>query len=290
MFGTGTDTDQATGLRRRQVQPPPRVIAISGGKGGVGKTLVAVNLAVALARAGNDTMLMDADLGLANVDVALGLQSQGDLSDVLSGARSLSDVVVEGPSGLKVVPAASGVTAMVGLDAAAHAGLVNAFGSYDAPLDYLLVDTAAGISEDVLAYACAAQEVLVVLTDEPASLTDAYALIKVLSRERGIERFRVVANMVRNGDHGRALFRKLSAVSERFLDTTLHYVGAVPLDGGVRRAIQDQRSVLDAAPESPAATAFRRLADAVEQWPAPTGPSGDLEFFVERVLAAARTH
>ena len=288
MFGTTATADQASGLRRMQAASPPKVIAITGGKGGVGKTMVSVNLGVALARQGLRTLLLDADLGLANFDVALGLQPEGDLSDILAGRRELADVILEGPFGLRVVPAASGVSRMVGLDANEHAGLINAFGELDDPIDYLLVDTAAGISDDVVAFAKAAQEVLVVLCDEPASLTDAYALIKVLSREQDVVRFHVVSNMVRNADHGRTLFRKLAAVSERFLDVVLHYAGAVPLDEGLRKAIQRQQSVLEAFPEAPASSAFRRLVDYVEKWPPPTGPRGDLEFFVERVLAASQ--
>lgn len=289
MFGTTGATDQASGLRRMQAMAPPKVIAITGGKGGVGKTMVSANLGVALAREGRRTLLMDADLGLANVDVALGLQPKGDLSDILSGRLGLEEVILDGPFGLRVVPAASGVSRMTGLAANEHAGLINAFGELDEPVDYLLVDTAAGISEDVTAFARAAQEVLVVLCDEPASLTDAYALIKVLSREQDVVRFHIVSNLVRNADHGRALFRKLSAVSEKFLDVVLHYAGAIPLDEGVRKAIQRQQSVLEAFPEAPAASAFRRLVDYVEKWPTPSGPRGDLEFFVERVLAASQT-
>lgn len=279
--------DQAHGLRGLHGARPVRVIAITGGKGGVGKTNVAVNLGVALARRGQRTMLLDSDLGLANVDVLLGLQPCQTMEQVLAGECELKDVIVEGPGGLRVVPAASGVVGMANLPPSALGGLINAFGHLSGDLDVLLVDTAAGVSEGVMSFARAAQELLVVVCDEPASLADAYALIKLLSRQHGVSRFRVLANMVRCSRDGRELFTKLLAQCDQHLDVVLEFAGVVPFDQYLRKAVQRCQPVVDAFPQSPAAFALRQLAEQVECWPRACGASGRLEFFFERMLKAA---
>jgi flagellar biosynthesis protein FlhG len=263
---------------------PVRVIAISSGKGGVGKTNVSVNLAVSLAALGSATLLLDADLGLANCDVMLGLTPKFTLADVMAGRCELADTILEGPRGLAVVPAASGKRHMAELTPAEHVGLIRAFSALDRPLDTLLVDTAAGINDAVLTFCQAAQDVVVVVCDEPASITDAYALIKVMSKERGVTRVQVLANQTRNPTEGRQLFEKLSRVCDRFLDVTLVYLGAVPHDDWLRRAVQKQVPVVEAYPGSPSAQAFREIASRIHRWAAPDGPRGHVEFFVERML------
>ena len=263
---------------------PVQVIAVTGGKGGVGKTSVSVNLATGLATAGKRVVLLDGDLGLANVDVLLGLSPRYTLAHVLAGERSLDEILVKAPQGFQIVPAASGAADLASLDANAHLGLVQAFSSLSSRIDTLVIDTAAGIAPAVLQFSQAAQHVLVVLCDEPASLTDAYALIKVLSRNHGVGRFRVLANMTRTPGEGQALFRKLERVAGRFLDVNLEYTGEIPEDDFVKRAIRAQRPVLDAFPSSPAGRAFRKLATVAENWPVPAGPRGNLEFFVERLV------
>jgi flagellar biosynthesis protein FlhG len=268
-----------TGLTR-----PVQVIAVTGGKGGVGKTSVAVNLAAALSAAGRSVVLLDGDLGLANVDVFLGVSPRYTLAHVLSGERTLDEILLPTPQGFTVVPAASGITQLANLEAARHLGLVQAFSALAARLDVMIVDTAAGISHGVTQFSQAAQQVLVVICDEPASLTDAYALVKVLSRNHGVGRFRVLANMVREPGCGQDLFDHFERVTGRFLDVVLDFVGEIPDDECMRRAIRSQRPVLTAYPASPAARAFRRLAEVAETWPVPPGPRGNLEFFVERLV------
>ena len=263
---------------------PVRVIAVTGGKGGVGKTSVAVNLATGLAAAGRRVVLLDGDLGLANVDVLLGLSPRYTLAHVLCGERTLDEILVSSPQGFKIVPAASGAADLASMAGAGHLTLVQAFSSLATRLDVLIVDTAAGIAPGVLQFSQAAQHVLVVVTDEPASLTDAYALIKVLSRDHGVSRFRVVSNMSRAVGEGETLFKKLAKVTGRFLDVLLEYAGEIPDDEHVRRAIRAQRPVLDAHPASPAGRAFKKLAAAADTWPVPAGPRGNLEFFVERLV------
>jgi flagellar biosynthesis protein FlhG len=230
------------------------------------------------------TMLLDGDLGLANVDVLLGLTPRCTLEHVLSGERRLEEVILETSSGVRVVPAASGVARMAALSATEQAAIVRAFGSLPGALDVLIVDTAAGINESVLQFCQSAQQVLVVLRDEPTSLTDTYALIKVLSRNHGVRHFRVLANMTRHVGQGDSVFRRLQRVTDRYLEVALDFVGEIPEDGALQKAVQAQRPVLEAFPLSPAAQAFNRLASVARRWPMPEGPSGRLEFFLERML------
>ena len=278
--------DQADGLRRIVDAKPVKVIAVSSGKGGVGKTNVSVNLAVGLAKLGREVMLMDADLGLANVDVLLGLSPSYDLSHVINGERSLEEVVVRGPANLKIIPASSGVSKMANLNTMEQAGLIQAFSELGYALDVLVVDTGAGISGNVVSFCSAAQEVIVVVCDEPASITDAYAFIKVMSREHGIDRFQVLANMAHTVSEGREMFHKLSTATDRFLDVTLTFMGSIPYDPQLRKAVQHQQALVEAFPKSPAAQALGRLAKQVDAWPASTRSGGQLEFFIERLVHA----
>ena len=263
---------------------PVQVIAVTGGKGGVGKTTVAVNLAASLASRGKQVMLLDGDLGLANVDVFLGLTPRLTLADVLAGTCTLEEVIIEAPQGFKIVPAASGIAQLAELDTMTHLGLVRAFGDLSARLDTLVVDTAAGISGSVLQFSQAAQQVLVVLCDEPASLTDAYALIKLLSRDHGVRKFRVVVNQSRGKGLGQSLFQRFERVAMRFLEVELDYVGEIPEDAFLRRAIREQRPVVTAYPSCPASIALKTLALRADMWPVAEGPRGNVEFFVERLI------
>jgi flagellar biosynthesis protein FlhG len=264
---------------------PVQVIAITGGKGGVGKTNVSINLGCALAKAGRRTALLDADFGLANVDVLLGLKVGNTIEQVLDGEASLHDVMLQGPYGLKIIPASSGVRRLTRLDNFHHAGLIRAFSELASQLDVLLIDTAAGISDSVVSFVAAAQEVLLVVCDEPSSITDAYAMIKVLSRDYGKQRIRILANMVAGATEGRALFDKMQSVCDRFLDVSLLFAGTVPFDEAVRNAVRQQNTLLDSAPSSPAARALLRLAADIEKWPAAKHSQGHLEFFVEQLLS-----
>lgn len=280
--------DQAAGLRRRGTARPVKVLTVTGGKGGVGKTNIAANLAITLAQFGRRVMLLDADLGLANVDVLLGLQPRYTLADVLRGERALADVIVTGPGGVRVVPGASGLAELADLGTAGQAGLINAFSELTEDLDLLVVDTAAGISGSVLRFCAAASDVLVVVCDEPTSITDAYALIKVLSTEHGVTRFRIVTNMTHQGGDGRQLFEKLLRVTERFLQVTLDHAGSLPYDDRVWRAVQLQAPFVTAFPGSLAAAALKRLATRADNWEAPRVARGHIEFFVERLLGGQR--
>lgn len=263
---------------------PVQVIAVTGGKGGVGKSNVTVNLGIALAEMGRRVVILDADLGLANIDILLGINANKTIEHVLNGECDLRDVMVPGPGGIKIVPASSGIQHLTQLAPMQHAGIIQAFSDIGDDVDVLLIDTAAGISDTVLSFVRASQEVILVVTDEPTSITDAYAQIKLLNRDHDIFRFRIVANMVKSSQQGAALFTKLTRVTERFLDVALQYVGAVPSDDALKRAVQRQKAVILAYPRCKAATAYRSLARKVETWPLPDVPRGHLEFFVDRLV------
>jgi flagellar biosynthesis protein FlhG len=268
----------------RAGQQPVQVIAVTGGKGGVGKTTIAVNLAASLASRGKQVMLLDGDLGLANVDVFLGLTPRLTLADVLAGNCTLEEILLDAPQGFKVVPAASGIAQLAELDTLTHLGLVRAFGDITSKVDIMVIDTAPGIAGSVLQFSQAAQQVLVVLCDEPASLTDAYALIKILSRDHGVKQFRVVVNQVRGRGMGQALFQRFERVATRFLSVDLDYVGEIPEDAFLRRSIREQRPVVSAYPSAPASVALKTLAQRADNWPVADGPRGNVEFFVERLI------
>lgn len=268
---------------------PVRVIAVASGKGGVGKTSVSINLSLALCNAGLRTLLLDTDLGLANVDVMLGLHPKHTLADVIAGRCTLDQAIVDGPRGLRIIPAASGKRHMTELMPQQHVGIVHALSELTEPLDVMVVDNAAGIADGVLTFCQAAQDVIVVVCDEPASVTDAYALIKVLNRERGVERVQVLANQVHDVAEGWQLFEKLEHVTSRFLDVNLGYLGAIPRDEWLRRAVQRQQAVVDAFPSAPAAIAFREVARRIGEWQAPVAPRGHVEFFLERLIQQSRS-
>ncbi|MDT8406931.1 MAG: MinD/ParA family protein [Methylococcales bacterium] len=263
---------------------PVRVVAVTSGKGGVGKTNLSVNLGLAMAQRGRHVVLLDADMGLANVDVLLGLYPKYNLAHMLRGEKTLAEIMVNGPLGLKIIPGASGLQQMTDLSDAEQAAVIREFATIDDQLDVLLVDTAAGISSSVVNFARASQDILLVVCDEPTSLTDAYAFIKLLNRDYGLDRFHVLSNMVTSSQQGQMLFQKLVKVTDRYLDVTLRYAGAVPHDAALRKAVQQQHPVMLSYPDSKAATAIRQIAGAIQKWPQPTGQGGYLEFFVERMI------
>ena len=204
--------------------------------------------------------------------------------DVLQNDKALQDILVTGPEGITVVPGASGFSEMANLSSVHHVAIVNAFSTLTENFDVLLVDTAAGISDSVLRFAEAAQEVMIVVCDEATSITDAYATIKLLSTERGVTRFRIVTNMTRAGGDGTRLFEKMLRVTDRFLDVTLNHAGSIPYDDRVWRSIQMQTPFVTAFPSSLAASAIKKLATTADNWDLPTKARGNIEFFVDRLL------
>jgi flagellar biosynthesis protein FlhG len=262
-----------------------RTIAIASGKGGVGKTNIVANLAIALRRRGQRVIVIDADLGLANLDTLLGVNPRATLRHVLHGECTLRDVLVEGPAGIQLVPAASGFEDLTQLTHAQRLLLLEQVDSLDGAFDVLLLDTGAGISSNVLFFAAAAHETMVVVTPEPTALTDAYALVKVLSTRYAEQRFGVVVNMARGEFEARRTFTHLSRVAERFLHVSLRWVGWVPFDAEVPEAVRRQRAVVELAPRAPVSRAIEALAERVVAGPESVPPKGGLQFFFRRLLA-----
>jgi len=275
---------QAAGVLRTRQKNPVKVIAVCSGKGGVGKTNVAANLAVALSRKKRHVMLLDADLGLANIDVLLGLQPCFNLSHVVSGDVDLESTIVRGPQGVRIIPASSGSFVMTDLSDVSQAAIIQAFSNLADQPEILIVDTAAGISPSVARFVQAAQKAVVVVCDEPSSITDAYALIKVFSREYGISHFQVVTNQTHDSREGRELFTKIRRVTDLYLDVVLQHLGDVPHDAYLRRAVQEQRAVVDAYPKSVAGQAFLQIARRLDQLPVSAEASGGIQFFFESLL------
>jgi len=195
---------------------------------------------------------------------------------------------VEGPGGVRIIPGSSGDFSMTDLPSASHAAIINAFGELVLQPDTLIVDTSAGISQNVARYVQAAQECVVVVCDEPSSITDAYALIKVFSRNYGIRRFQVVTNQTISNHDGRQLFAKISRVAELYLDVVLRHLGSVPHDGYLKKSVQEQRAVVEAYPKSASGQAFLELARKLDQLPLQEDASGGIQFFFERILASGR--
>jgi len=292
--------DQAVGLRKKEsseikisgsfseavsaVQKPVRVIAVSSGKGGVGKSNVVINLSLAFDQMGLRVLIMDADLGLANIDVLLGLTPKFNMSHVLSGQKVLEEVLVDGPGRVKIMPASSGVQELTRLTDDQKLLFLELLDSLETDIDILLIDTGAGISDTVLYFNLAAHERIIVVTPEPTSLTDAYALIKVLYSKHGERHFRILVNSAAEESMGKSIFAKLSRVADHFLDgLSLDYVGTVPHDKSVTNSVLQQRPLLEAFPESPAAKAFVQVAENICRTP-PNANQGSIQFFWKRLL------
>lgn len=252
----------AHGIIRPRVELDPaatRVIAITSGKGGVGKTNLTVNLGLALARTSRRVFLLDADLGLANIDVLLGLTPTHSLYDVLYGVKRLEDIVVTGPFDVQVIPGGAGIQELANLDSAQRARLINML-SYLRTADFLLIDTGAGISRNVLGFVAAAREVVLVVTPEPTSLTDAYSLIKILARHKVHSEVSLVVNRAASEHEAEQAAAKMQLVCGEFLKFTVRHIGSIGEDPAVVRAVKNQEPFITAAPNSVAARDVQNLA------------------------------
>lgn len=290
--------DQAEGLREKGLpnrnppyyhnldasNRPVRVIAVSSGKGGVGKSTVVVNLAVAFDRLGQRVLILDADLGLANIDIFLGLTPKQNISHVLNGKRHLQEVLINGPGKIRIMPASSGVQELTRLTDEQKLLFLELLDELESDVDVLLIDTAAGISDTVLYFNLAAQERIIVVTPEPTSLTDAYALIKVLHTRNGERHFRILTNATESDKVGKAIFSKLSKVADHFLDgISMDYVGNIPKDPQIPQALMQQKPFVDVFPDTPAALAFAGLAQRINN-STPHYNNGNVRFFWKRLL------
>jgi len=286
--------DQAGTLRNMQSQldksavelqiPMTRVLSITSGKGGVGKTAVVSNIAVSLAKQGKKVLIIDADLGLANIDVVLGISPEYNLNHFFNGERTLEEVMVEGPYGLKILPAGSGVQQYTRLDGQLKMRLIDSLDALEEHFDVVLIDTEAGISDNVTYFNVAAQDILVVTTPEPTAITDAYALMKLLSTQYHQKKFLLAVNAVRSADEGLDVFEKLTMVSGRYLDIFLDYLGCIPYDRKMHESVRQQQVMVDLYPDNKVAKAFNTLSENLIAAPSDNQAQGTLQFFWKQFL------
>jgi flagellar biosynthesis protein FlhG len=274
--------------RERELRRRPRVISVTSGKGGVGKTNIVANLAVASSQLGKSVLVLDADLGLGNLDVLLGLAPRYSLEDVLLGQKSLSEVICDGPCGIRILPTGSGVEQLTAMTPEQKLHLLSEFDRLETPIDLFLIDTGAGISSNVLYFNSIAEDIIVILTPEPTSLTDAYAVIKVLSQNYGEKEFKVLVNMARSSSDAKEVFQKLSLVSDRFLDIAVDYLGFISLDDYVSMAVTEQRAFVDRYPSARSSRDLKTLAEKINQWPASPFPKGNIQLFWNRIFEPVR--
>ncbi|MDH5522417.1 MAG: MinD/ParA family protein [Desulfobulbaceae bacterium] len=263
----------------------PRVICVSSGKGGVGKSNIVTNLGFSLAKTGKRVLILDADLNLANVDILLGLTPRYNLHHVFTGEKTLPEILIEVPGGLRILPASSGIMEMADLTEEQRLYFLSEMDGLAKNIDIMLIDSSAGINNNVIYFNLAAQERIIVLTPEPTSLTDAYALIKVLSGRHDVKKFRILINQSRSEKEALSVFKKLSIVTDRFLNSlSLDYLGHIPYDSKLPTAVREQRLVTDIYPDAPSSKMIKRLSDQISQEDPDTKADGNIKFFWQGLL------
>jgi flagellar biosynthesis protein FlhG len=285
--------DQAASLRSLVSAPRPepqsapaplRVIAVTSGKGGVGKTNISANLAVLAAKMGKRVLVIDADLGLANVEIVFGLKPRYHMGDLINSSISIDDVLIDAPHGVKILPAGSGVQSLTQLSPEEKLRFVASLEPVQDKFDIVIVDSGAGIGDNVLFFVGAAQEAVLVVSPEPTSLVDAYATVKVLSQKAGVRHFNVIINPVVDELPAREIFHKLTAVTSRFLSASVRHLGYIPRDENLHRAIMAQRPLVDAFPHSPASRAMHTIADKLFNENAPPLLDGGMKLMWNRLF------
>ncbi len=263
----------------------PRVISVTSGKGGVGKTNIITNLGYCLAVMGKEVLILDADLNLANVDVLLGLYPKYNLHHVFLGEKKLREILLNGPGGVKILPASSGIMEMGNLNEEQKMFFLSEITDLGGQLDFLLIDTAAGLNSNVIYFTLAARERIIILTPEPTSLTDAYAMIKVLSSKHEIKKFRILVNSVNSKQEALTVYQQLTKVSDRFLESiSLDYLGYLPRDPKLTRAVRSQQLVAAASPEAPVSKMYAELARKLAAEKSEPIMDGNIQFFWQDVL------
>jgi flagellar biosynthesis protein FlhG len=256
-----------------------RVIAITSGKGGVGKTSIVANLGYTFTKMGKKVLILDADLGLGNLDVLLGLAPKYNLSHVIMEERTIEEILVEGPGQMKILPASSGIQELTHLTRDQKINIFTQLDGLIDSVDILLIDTAAGISSNVMDFNATAQEIVVVVSPEPTSITDAYALMKVLSLKYSEKVCKLLVNMATHPEEGREVFRQLHLVTDRFLDITNEYLGCILYDEKVTRGVKNQKIVSELYPDTQVSRCFKDLARKIANMPPLNLPQGGSNLF-----------
>lgn len=264
------DMDQADKLRKKVEEmkttvPTARVIAVTSGKGGVGKTSISVNLALQMRAQGKRVVIIDADFGLSNVEIMLGIRPQYNLADLVFRNKSIEDIITEGPNGIGFISGGSGVQDLVNLDKENIKKLIAKLVKLDTVYDVVIIDTGAGIADSVIQFVLSSPEVLLVVTPEPTSITDAYSLLKAVNRKKDFDRehksIKVIANRVNNQDEGQEIFDKISIVVSKFLNIQLEYLGYIPADKRIAYAVMEQTPIVMSQPDSGPAVMVKKICD-----------------------------
>lgn len=256
-----TAQDRGNGGKTSGRRPHPFVVSITSGKGGVGKTNIAANLAYVLAKMKKRTLVLDADCGLANIDLILGLAPSYNLHHILKGEKTLRETIIDGPGGIRILPASSGIQEMATLTTEQKLLLQDEFKALQSPPDFLLIDTSAGISDNVMYFNMVAAQTVVVVTPEPTSLTDAYALIKILYRRHAKKRFSLLINMVKSQEEAKEVYMRLAQATNHFLNLAIDHLGHIFYDENMSRAVKQQRLLAELYPASPSVHCLRAVAD-----------------------------
>ncbi|MCM1156927.1 MAG: MinD/ParA family protein [Bacteroidales bacterium] len=260
--------DQADELRKKvkllkENAPSTRVIAVTSGKGGVGKTSISVNLALQLRQLGKSVVILDADFGLANVEVMLGIRPRYNLADLIFNNRSIEEIITEGPMGIGFISGGSGVQDLVNLDMENLKTLIAKLVKLDSMYDVVIIDTGAGIADSVIEFVLSSPEVLLIVTPEPTSITDAYSLLKAVNRKKGFDRkqksIKVITNRVNNMEEGKEIYEKISLVVSKFLNIQLEYLGYIPMDKQISNAVIEQKPISISSPNSEPAVRIKSI-------------------------------
>jgi len=284
--GRSAKTPSNRGRPGAEPARPMLVMAITSGKGGVGKTNVVANLALSLSMLNKRVLVLDADLGLSNIDVLLGLKPEYNFSHFLAGNKTLDEIITEGPGGMRVLPASSGIQEITELDEEQRLRILNSFDGIEDRYDALLVDTGAGISSNVMYFNVATQMSIVVVTPEPTSITDAYALMKVLSIKHGRKKFQLLVNCAHSEQEAIRVFENLTTVAGRFLNISIGYLGHIPVDENIPKAVRQQKAIVEIYPSSAASKKFKELALKISSSLASTEIEGGVQFFWRHLLDA----
>lgn len=264
-----------------------QTLSLTSGKGGVGKTTLVTNLAYSLSSQGKSALILDGDLGMANVDIMFGIRSRFNIKDVLMGECSFQDAIVRVRPGVDVIPGGSGVYGLSRLDSYQRQCLLDQVSLLDQDYDVMLIDTAPGIDDTVLHLNAAAQEIMVILTPDPSSLADVYALIKVLNQRHHEHRFSILCNLVRDEAEAVKIFQRLSDICAKFLCVSLDYKGHVPLDTTLGKATKMQQLVVETSPGCPSGLAIRNLAKKVSNMNEISELKGGMQFFWQHLSGVA---